>query len=266
MTGRSLPEAVMMMIPEAWQNHESMPEDKRAFYEYHSCLMEPWDGPASVVVHRRQVHRRGARSQRPAAEPLLPDARRPRDHGERSRRAAGRSGEREGQGPLAARPHVPRRFRAGPARFPTRRLKNEFANGGRTANGSRSQRIELTELADGRSCTSHELRSRDAAAADAGVRLHDRNAAVHAACRWSREKRDPGRLDGQRHRARRASATAAHALRLLQAALRAGDESADRFDPRRSHHVAGVLHRARRQPAGDDAESTPPAAACRIRS
>ena len=47
--GRSLPEAVMMMIPEAWQNHESMPESKRAFYEYHSCLMEPWDGPASVV-------------------------------------------------------------------------------------------------------------------------------------------------------------------------------------------------------------------------
>src|SRR5438477_5462752 len=49
LSGRSLPEAVMMMIPEAWQNHESMPEYKRAFYEGHSCLMEPWDGPASVV-------------------------------------------------------------------------------------------------------------------------------------------------------------------------------------------------------------------------
>ncbi|MGB6042015.1 MAG: glutamate synthase-related protein [Pirellulales bacterium] len=49
MTGRTLQEAVMMMIPEAWQNHESMPDDKRAFYEYHSCLMEPWDGPASVA-------------------------------------------------------------------------------------------------------------------------------------------------------------------------------------------------------------------------
>jgi glutamate synthase (NADPH/NADH) large chain len=47
--GRSLPEAVMMLIPEAWQNHESMPEYKGAFYEYNSCLMEPWDGPASVV-------------------------------------------------------------------------------------------------------------------------------------------------------------------------------------------------------------------------
>ncbi len=48
-TGRSLPHAVMMMIPEAWQNHESMPDEMRAFYEYHSCLMEPWDGPASIA-------------------------------------------------------------------------------------------------------------------------------------------------------------------------------------------------------------------------
>jgi len=48
-TGRSLPHSMMMMIPEAWQNHESMPEEKRAFYEYHSCLMEPWDGPASIA-------------------------------------------------------------------------------------------------------------------------------------------------------------------------------------------------------------------------
>ncbi|MEX0718760.1 MAG: glutamate synthase-related protein [Planctomycetaceae bacterium] len=48
MAGRSLPEAVMMMIPEAWQNHHAMPEEKRAFYEYHSALQEPWDGPASI--------------------------------------------------------------------------------------------------------------------------------------------------------------------------------------------------------------------------
>ncbi|MFO0790738.1 MAG: glutamate synthase-related protein [Pirellulales bacterium] len=49
MNGRSLPESVMMMVPEAWQNHETMGDDKRAFYEYHSCLMEPWDGPASIA-------------------------------------------------------------------------------------------------------------------------------------------------------------------------------------------------------------------------
>ncbi len=47
-TGRTLPEAVMMMIPEAWQNQENIDPRKRAFYEYHSMLQEPWDGPASV--------------------------------------------------------------------------------------------------------------------------------------------------------------------------------------------------------------------------
>jgi glutamate synthase (ferredoxin) len=49
LAGRSLPHAVMMMIPEPWTAHESMSDDKKAFYEYHSCLMEPWDGPASIA-------------------------------------------------------------------------------------------------------------------------------------------------------------------------------------------------------------------------
>ena len=49
MTGRTLQEAVLMMIPEAWQQHGAVSAEKRAFYEYHSCLMEPWDGPASIA-------------------------------------------------------------------------------------------------------------------------------------------------------------------------------------------------------------------------
>lgn len=48
LAGYSLPHAMMMMVPEPWANHESMSADKRAFYEYHSCLMEPWDGPAAM--------------------------------------------------------------------------------------------------------------------------------------------------------------------------------------------------------------------------
>ncbi|HWM59711.1 MAG TPA: glutamate synthase large subunit, partial [Pseudonocardia sp.] len=47
--GRSLPHAVLMMIPEAWENHDEMDPARRAFYEFHSCLMEPWDGPALVA-------------------------------------------------------------------------------------------------------------------------------------------------------------------------------------------------------------------------
>jgi glutamate synthase (NADPH/NADH) large chain len=49
MAGRSLPHAMMMLIPEAWDGHETMSDEKKAFYEYHSCVMEPWDGPASMV-------------------------------------------------------------------------------------------------------------------------------------------------------------------------------------------------------------------------
>ena len=49
MAGRPLPLAILMMIPEAWSGHESMSEERKAFYEYHGCLMEPWDGPASIA-------------------------------------------------------------------------------------------------------------------------------------------------------------------------------------------------------------------------
>src|SRR5687767_9305791 len=49
MAGRSLPHAILMMIPEPWSNHESMSPERKAFYQYHASLMEPWDGPASIA-------------------------------------------------------------------------------------------------------------------------------------------------------------------------------------------------------------------------
>ncbi len=49
LTGRSLPHAMMMMIPEPWSGNESMSDSKKAFYEYHASLMEPWDGPAAMA-------------------------------------------------------------------------------------------------------------------------------------------------------------------------------------------------------------------------
>src|SRR5690606_30269181 len=48
MTGRSLPEVMMMLVPEAWEKNPKMSQSKRAFYEFNSCIMEPWDGPASI--------------------------------------------------------------------------------------------------------------------------------------------------------------------------------------------------------------------------
>ena len=69
MAGRPLPHAVMMMIPEPWSGHESMSEEKKEFYEYHSSLMEPWDGPALIaftdgVVIGGQLDRNGLRPAR----------------------------------------------------------------------------------------------------------------------------------------------------------------------------------------------------------
>ncbi len=106
LSGRSLPHAMMMMIPEPWSNHESMSAEKKAFYQYHSCLMEPWDGPGVYCLHRRGPDRRGAGPKRPASEPLLRHQGRPGDHGLGSRRSGHRPGARSVQRPLAAGPHV----------------------------------------------------------------------------------------------------------------------------------------------------------------
>ncbi len=55
MGGYSLQEAVLMMIPEPWEHHESMSDERRAFYKYHASLMEPWDGPASIAFTDGEV-------------------------------------------------------------------------------------------------------------------------------------------------------------------------------------------------------------------
>ncbi|MBN1217317.1 MAG: glutamate synthase large subunit [Anaerolineae bacterium] len=69
LAGWPIHQAMMMMIPEPWSNHESMSDEKRAFYEYHSALMEPWDGPASIgftdgVVVGAVLDRNGLRPSR----------------------------------------------------------------------------------------------------------------------------------------------------------------------------------------------------------
>ena len=97
--GRSLPHAVLMMIPEAWENHTAMDPARRAFYRYHASLMEPWDGPAAVVFTDGTVVGRGARPQRPASGPLLGHRRRARGARLRGGRARHRPGQGGAQGP-----------------------------------------------------------------------------------------------------------------------------------------------------------------------
>ena len=116
-TGRDLPHAMMMMVPEAWQKHQSMADDKKAFYEYHSCLMEPWDGPALLpftdgTFVGALLDRNGLRPARwlltegrPAGDPGLGNR--------RDRCAAGKSREKR---PPAARQDVFDQYRTGPHR------------------------------------------------------------------------------------------------------------------------------------------------------
>ena len=214
-------------------------------------------------VHRRQVHRRRARSQRPAAEPLLPDARRPRDHGERGRRRADRSRERQGQGPPRARPHVPRRLRARPPR--ARRRAQE-----RVREPPAVRRMARSE--------SHPVaasRRREAAApsVDRATLLPRLQAFGYTTETLQfmlqpmvREHRDPVGSMGNDSALAVLVRQAAHALRLFPAAVRAGDEPADRLDPRRSHHVARVLRRAPRATCSRPRRSTPSGCACASRS
>ena len=54
-SGRSLPHVMMMLVPEAWAHDSEMSDEKKGFYEYHGCLVEPWDGPAALCFTDGQV-------------------------------------------------------------------------------------------------------------------------------------------------------------------------------------------------------------------
>ena len=101
--GRSLPHAVMMMIPEAWENNTTMDPARRAFWQFHASLMEPWDGPACVTFTDGTRCRSGVGPQRVTARPLVAHHRRPGHPGQRERRArravGARSSPRAGSSP-----------------------------------------------------------------------------------------------------------------------------------------------------------------------
>ena len=108
--------------------------------------MEPWDGPASVDVHRRHRDRRRARPQRPAPEPLLGHRRRPRRDGVGGRRHRHRPGQGRHQGPPAAGPHVPHRHRPGPHRRRRGDQDRRSPPSTRTPSGSTQGLVELDDL------------------------------------------------------------------------------------------------------------------------
>ena len=240
--GRSLPHAVLMMIPEAWENHAEMDPARRAFYEFHATLMEPWDGPALVAftdgtVAGAVLDRNGLRPARYwvtedglvalASEVGVLDVE-PSD---------GRA-----QGPPRARPHVPGRHGGGQAR----RRRGDQGRAGRRAplRGVAALRPDPPRR-PGRP-RARGAQPRRAHPAPAVVRLH-RGGAERPAQADGRQRGGADRLDGQRRAARRDLGAAPAAVRLLQPAVRAGHQPAVGRDPRGAGHLA-------RQPARPGAE------------
>ncbi len=258
------PKPVMMMVPEAWQNHDT---DARIQAGLLRVPLVP-DG----AVGRPGVDRRSptatTSARRSTATACAPAA------------ITSRTDDRvimaSEVGVLRSRParSCIEKGRLQPGRMflvdfeqgrliPDDELKKDIANARPTASGCESSG------SSSRTCNaaaeSHGFDPKTLLGADAGVRLHRRDDAVHAAADGLTKTR-PDRLDGRTTRRLAVpQRPAADAVRLLQAALRAGDQPADRFDSRRSHHVARVLHRPRANLLDDDAGALPPLARCRNR-
>ncbi|ETH53107.1 class II glutamine amidotransferase [Bordetella pertussis H973] len=267
-SGYSLAHAMMMMIPEAWEQHTQMDESRRAFYEYHAAMMEPWDGPAAVAfTDGRQIgatlDRNGLRPARylitdddmvimasEAGTLSIPENRIVK----KWRLQPGKGGHAVDPG----KPHrqemapatgqdVPDRPGAGPHH---RRRRDQAAAGqqppvppmdrtpaGQAGIAARAQ-DRLAGHPDGRA----------AARPPAGVRLDPGGFQVHPRTH-GRQRRGSDRLDGQRCPAGRAVEPLQAVLQLLPPTVRASDQPADRPDPRADGHVAGLVHRPQAQPA-----------------
>ena len=255
MSGRSLPHAILMMIPEPWQNHESMSPERRAFYEYHSSLMEPWDGPASIAftdgtVIGAVLDRNGLRPSRyyvtkdglvvMASEVGVLDI--PPENVAH-------------QGAAAPRPDLPGRHRAGPDH---RRRGDQ----GRARGRASLRRV----AARATSCSLDDLPRPRAAPSPTTRRCCTRQIAFGYTHEDLRILLAPMAMNGEEPIGSMGTDTAlavlsepaAAALRLLQAALRPGHEPAARPDPRGARDVDGDDDRARGQPPRAAARVVPP--------
>jgi glutamate synthase domain-containing protein 2/glutamate synthase domain-containing protein 1/glutamate synthase domain-containing protein 3 len=244
MGGYSLAHAMMLMIPEAWAGNPLMDEDRRAFYEYHAALMEPWDGPAAMAfTDGRQI---GA--------------------------TLDRNGLRPARYIVTDDDFVIMASEVGVLDIPERKIVRKW----RLQPG----KMLLVDTEEGRIVDDDELKrtlatakpyrewiDRSRVALDtlpepapppaSEVSLLDRQQAfgLHAGRPEDDPRADGGsgrgshRLDGQRCRAAGALRPAEGDLRVLQATVRAGYESPDRPDPRRAGDVARHVHRSASEPA-----------------
>ena len=248
--GYSLAHAMMMLIPEAWAGNPLMDAKRKAFYEYHAALMEPWDGPAGIAfTDGRQI---GATLDRNGLRParfIVTDD----DQVIMASEA--------GVLPIPEEKIV-RKWRLQPGKMllidleegrivEDEEMKRTLAEAEPYEEWLKQTQFKLEELSD----------LPDApvpAPPNDPTTLLDRQQAFGYTQEdiqfflepMARSRRRSGRLDGHRHADRRALEEAQAALQLLQAELRPGHQPADRSDPRGAGDVAGVDDRAAAQPAG----------------
>jgi glutamate synthase domain-containing protein 1 len=244
--GRSLPHAVLMMVPEAWENAPTWSPRKRAFYEFHSTLMEPWDGPACVTfTDGTQIGRRArtatacgprAGGRPPTAGSCWPARSACSDVPADQVVAKGRL--QPGRCSSSTPP------RAASSR--TTRSRPRWPPSTRTPTGCTPGKLTLTDPARARA---RRAQPRVGAAPPAGLRLHRGGAADPACARWP-ERRRGDRVDGHRHSGSGALRASAPAVRLLHAAVRAGDQPTTGCHPRGAGDLVADQHRSRGQPAG----------------
>jgi len=251
--GYSLSHAMMMLIPEAWAGNPLMDPERRAFYEYHAALMEPWDGPAAIAfTDGRQIgatlDRNGLR---PARYIVTTD-----DQVIMASEC--------GVLPIPEEKII-RKWRLQPGKMllidlegrgivGDEEIKKELAGAQPYAEWLKNTQFKLEELAD----------------ADEAPRDNDAPARPNAETDLLRQQQAFGytqedmqfflepmagegrsdRIDGHGHADCRAERQAEAAVQLLQAELRPGDEPADRPDPRGAGDVAGLHDRAAAEPAG----------------
>ena len=237
--GYSLAHAMMMLIPEAWAGNPLMNDDRRAFYEYHAALMEPWDGPAAVCfTDGKQI---GATLDRNGLRParyLVTD---------------------DGLVVLASEmgvlpipeEKIVEKWRLQPGKM----LLIDLEEGRIVSDDEIKQQLSnahpYKEWLKRTQIVLEDLKPVQARESRTDVSLLDRQQAfgytagrpqaAHAA--HGRHRPGSGRLHGIGHADLRALRQVEAALHLFQAELRPGDEPADRPDPRRARHEPGVVHR-----------------------
>ena len=240
MAGRPLPHAILMMIPEPWSAHESMSPELKAFYEYHSALMEPWDGPASIAftdgtLIGAVLDRNGLRPSRYYVT---------KDDMVVMSSEVGVLDIPDENILVKERLHPGRIFLVDTSKgriVSDDEIKRELAIGAAVRPLARGAPRRHRGPAGGAVPAGAKPRDRDAAAAD--LRVHaGRSPPVARADGHERRRSD--RVDGYGRRSRGPVRQAASSVRLLRAGLRAGHESAARRDPRRAGDHHGLDRRA----------------------